>query len=34
VAQMLEHIDYWRSAPVWTVDSVAEATKDWHKFLG
>ena len=34
VEQMLEHIEYWRKAPVWTVDSVAEATKDWHAFLG
>lgn len=34
VEQMIEHIEYWRKAPVWTVDSVAEATKDWHAFLG
>lgn len=34
VERMLEHIEYWRKAPVWTVDSVAEATKDWHAFLG
>ena len=31
---MLENIDYWRDAPVWTPDSIAEATKDWFKYLG
>jgi UDP-glucose 4-epimerase len=34
VARMLEHIDLWRSAPVWDVASVAEATRDWFKYLG
>jgi len=27
-------VEYWRDAPVWTVSSIAEATADWHKFLG
>jgi UDP-glucose 4-epimerase len=31
---MRENIDYWRDAPVWSVSSIAEATADWHKFLG
>lgn len=31
---MLENIEYWRDAPVWTTDSVADATSDWFKFLG
>jgi UDP-glucose 4-epimerase len=31
---MLENIDYWREAPVWTVDRIAEATADWFKYLG
>jgi len=31
---MLENIDYWRDAPVWTTESIAEATKDWFKYLG
>jgi UDP-glucose 4-epimerase len=31
---MRENIDYWRDAPVWTASSIAEATADWHKFLG
>jgi UDP-glucose 4-epimerase len=34
VRVMLENIDYWRDAPVWTVSSIADATKDWFKFLG
>lgn len=33
VLRMLENIDYWREAPVWTPESVAEATSDWFKFL-
>jgi len=34
VGRLLEHIDYWREAPVWDPDSIAEATKDWFKYLG
>ena len=34
VQHMLEAIDYWRDAPVWTPDSIAEATKDWFTYLG
>jgi UDP-glucose 4-epimerase len=34
VARLLEHIDYWRAAPVWTPDSIAEATRDWFRYLG
>lgn len=33
VAEMLKHIDYWKEAPVWNVESIAEATKDWFKYL-
>jgi UDP-glucose 4-epimerase len=33
VEQMLECIDYWREAPVWTESSIQEATKSWHKYL-
>ena len=33
VAIMLENIDYWRAAPVWTPDSIAEATRDWFRYL-
>lgn len=34
VAQILENIDYWREAPVWTPESIGVATKDWFKYLG
>jgi UDP-glucose 4-epimerase len=34
VAQLLENIDYWRTAPVWTPDTIAEATRDWFSYLG
>ena len=34
VAKLLEHIEYWRSAPVWTPDSIADATRDWFRYLG
>ncbi len=33
VSIMNEHIEDWRSAPVWTPDSIAEATKDWFAYL-
>jgi len=33
VRTMLENIEYWRSAPVWTPDNIAEATKEWHQYL-
>ncbi len=33
VGMMLDNIDYWRDAPVWTVDSIAEATAGWFKYL-
>lgn len=34
VRKMLEHIDYWKEAPVWTPDTIEEATKSWFKYLG
>ena len=33
VAEILKHIDYWRDAPVWSPDSIAEATEDWFQYL-
>jgi len=30
---MLRHIDYWREAPVWTTEKIAEATADWFRYL-
>jgi UDP-glucose 4-epimerase len=34
VRTMLDNIDYWREAPVWTVDQIEDATKDWFTYLG
>ncbi len=34
VQTMLDHIDYWRQAPVWNPASIAEATRDWFTYLG
>ena len=33
VSQMLTHIDNWRDAPVWTPDTIADATEGWFKYL-
>ncbi|MCX7748462.1 MAG: SDR family oxidoreductase [Clostridia bacterium] len=33
VSNILKNIHYWREAPVWTSDSIREATKDWFAFL-
>ena len=33
VRVMLDHIDYWREAPVWNPDSIADATKEWFQYL-
>jgi UDP-glucose 4-epimerase len=30
---MLDNIEYWRQAPLWEPESIAEATKDWFKYL-
>lgn len=34
VNALLDNIDYWRNAPVWTPAMIADATKGWHQFLG
>jgi len=34
VAELLQRIDGWRDAPVWTPDAIADATRDWFKYLG
>lgn len=34
VANILENIEYWRQAPVWTPDNIAVATEDWFRYLG
>jgi UDP-glucose 4-epimerase len=33
VAMILENIDYWRDAPLWTPESIREATQSWFKHL-
>lgn len=30
---LMDNIDYWRQAPVWTPAAIAEATKEWFKNL-
>ncbi len=34
VGRMLENIDYWRQAPVWDEQSIAQATSQWFQYLG
>jgi UDP-glucose 4-epimerase len=33
VATMLQHIDSWRSAPAWTPETIAVATREWFQYL-
>ncbi|WP_010681168.1 SDR family oxidoreductase [Acetivibrio cellulolyticus] len=33
VNEVLKNIDYWRKAPLWTVETIKDATKDWFKYL-
>src|SRR3989344_7357218 len=30
---MLENIDYWKDAPLWTPEKIEQATKAWFKYL-
>ena len=34
IKNILANIDYWRKAPVWTPESIQDATADWFKYLG
>ena len=34
VRHMMERIDDWKDAPVWTPQSITTATADWFKYLG
>lgn len=34
VSRILEHIDYWRDAPLWNPELISKATATWFKFLG
>lgn len=31
---LLKNIQYWKTAPVWTENSIKKATENWFKFLG
>lgn len=33
ISLVLENIEYWRDARVWTPATIAEATKDWFRYL-
>ena len=33
VGRMLEHLNDWKEAPVWTPESIHDATKDWFRYL-
>lgn len=33
VALILDNIEYWREAPLWEPESIAEATRTWFKML-
>jgi len=33
VARMLDRLDDWRSAPLWTPESIGAATKTWFDYL-
>jgi UDP-glucose 4-epimerase len=33
VRKMVEHIDAWRTAPVWDASSIATATREWFAYL-
>lgn len=33
VKVLLENIDYWREAPVWTPETISEATREWFEYL-
>jgi UDP-glucose 4-epimerase len=33
VANIVSNINYWRNAPLWNPDSIANATKTWFEFM-
>ena len=33
VANIVANIGYWRNAPLWNPDSIADATKTWFQFM-
>jgi UDP-glucose 4-epimerase len=33
IKTVLENIDYWENAPIWTPKTIKKATKEWFKYL-
>lgn len=33
INKVLQNIDYWKNAPLWTPKKIKNATKDWFKYL-
>jgi UDP-glucose 4-epimerase len=33
VAIMIKNIEYWKEAPLWTPEKIADATKEWFTYL-
>jgi UDP-glucose 4-epimerase len=33
IKKLLDNIDYWKKAPIWTPAKIKHATKDWFKYL-
>ena len=33
VKVMMDNIEYWRNAPVWTPEKITQATKEWFQYL-
>ena len=33
IKKLLDNIDYWKKAPIWTSTKIKYATKDWFKYL-
>ncbi len=33
VKTLLEHIDWWKEAPVWTPETIQSATEEWFEYL-
>jgi UDP-glucose 4-epimerase len=33
VKRILDNIEYWKDAPVWTPETIAQATEGWFKYL-
>ena len=33
IKEIIQNIEYWRTAPLWNKNNIAKATKDWFKYL-